>query len=103
VRGAKRLDGGWTFVSNHFLVLLCIAEDPDQRMSDIATRLAITERSVVGIVADLADAGYVTRTRVGRRNHYDIDTSLPMRHLETQHRQLGELVALLAKKKKKKG
>ena len=95
MRGAKRPDGGWTFVSNHFLVLLCIAEDPGVRMIDVASRLGITERSVQGIVADLVNAGYVTRTRVGRRNQYDVDTSMPMRHLETQHRRLGDLLTLL--------
>jgi predicted transcriptional regulator len=95
MRGARRPDGGWTFVSNHFLVLLCIAEDPGVRMADVARRLGLTERAVQGIVADLADAGYLRRTRVGRRNHYDVDTSMPLRHLETQHRQLGELLALL--------
>jgi uncharacterized membrane protein len=95
VRGARRPDGGWTFVSNHFLVLLCIAEDPGVRMAEVAGRLGLTERAVQGIVADLADAGYLRRTRVGRRNHYDVDTSMPLRHLETQHRQLGELLALL--------
>lgn len=98
MRGAKRPDGGWTFVSNHFLVLLCVAEDPDLRMSDVAKRLGLTERAVIGIVADLADAGYLKRTKIGRRNHYEIDASLPMRHLETQHRQLGDLLAILAKR-----
>ena len=95
MRGAKRSDGGWTFVSNHFLVLLCIAEDPEQRMVDVSKRLAITERAVQGIVADLVDAGYLTRTKVGRRNHYRVNSSMPMRHLETQHRQLDDLLALL--------
>jgi predicted transcriptional regulator len=85
----------WTFVTNHLLVLLRIAEDPDVRMSDIADRLGISERSVQAVVADLVDAGYLTRTRVGRRNHYHIADDLPLRHLETQHRQLGDLLALL--------
>src|SRR5204863_9937797 len=84
--GARRPDGGWTFVSNHFLVLLCIAEDPGVRMAEVAGRLGLTERAVQGIVADLAEAGYLQRTRVGRRNRYDVDTSMPLRHLETQHR-----------------
>jgi Mn-dependent DtxR family transcriptional regulator len=95
MRGAKRPDGGWTFVSNHFLVLLCIAEDPGIRMSDVAHRLGVTERTVQGIVANLEEAGYLRRTRVGRRNHYEIDTTMPLRHLETEHRRLGDLLALL--------
>jgi predicted transcriptional regulator len=91
-----RPDGGWTFVSNHFLVLLCIAEDPGIRMSEVADRVGITERAVQRIVRDLVDGRYLQRTRVGRRNHYEIDTQMPLRHLETQHRRLGDLLAVLS-------
>jgi predicted transcriptional regulator len=86
---------GWTFVTNHFVVLLCIAEDPNIRMVDVAARVGITERAVQGIVADLVDTGYLRKTRVGRRNHYEIDAEMPLRHLETAHRHLGELLDLL--------
>jgi DNA-binding MarR family transcriptional regulator len=89
--------GGWTFVTNHLVVLLCIAEDTGVRMSDIAERVGVTERAVQRIVADLVDAGYLTRSRVGRRNHYEINDELPLRHLETQHRRIRELLVLLAK------
>lgn len=95
MRGAKRDDGGWTFVSNHFLVLLLLAEDPEERMVDVARRLGLTERAVQRIVGDLVEAGYLVRTRVGRRNHYEVNTAMPMRHLETQHRRLGEFLALM--------
>jgi DNA-binding Lrp family transcriptional regulator len=87
--------GRWTFVTHHFLVLLCIAEDPGIRISDVADRVGITERTVGGIVSDLVKAGYLTRTRVGRRNHYEVHREMPLRHLETQHRRLGEMLALL--------
>jgi DNA-binding IclR family transcriptional regulator len=88
-------DSGWTFVTNHFLVLLCIAEDPGVRMSEVAERVGVTERAVQRIVADLVRAGYLERTRVGRRNHYLINAELPLRHLETQHQRLGQLLAVL--------
>lgn len=90
-------DAGWTFVTNHFLVLLCIAEDPGVRMADIADRMGITERTVQRIVSDLDDAGYLTRTRIGRRNRYEVNDEMPLRHLETQHRRVRELLLLLAK------
>ena len=86
----------WTFVTSHLVVLLCIAEDPSMRISDVAARAGLTERAVQGIVADLVEAGYLTRTRVGRRNLYEIKRDMPLRHLETQHRRLGELLAVLA-------
>ena len=84
-------------MTNHFLVLHCIAEDPGVRMAEIGDRVGITERAVQRIVADLAHAGYLTRTRIGRRNHYEINGEMPLRHLETQHRRVRELLLLLAK------
>ncbi|MGH2793655.1 MAG: helix-turn-helix transcriptional regulator [Actinomycetota bacterium] len=84
----------WTFVTNHFLVLLCIAEDPGIRMSDVAKRVGVTERAVQGIVGDLESGGYLKRTRVGRRNHYEVHAEMPLRHLQMQHKQLGDLLSL---------
>ena len=86
----------WTFMSTHFLVLLCIAEDPGIRMADVAERVGLTERAVQRIVTDLVDGGYLHRSRVGRRNQYEINREMPLRHLETQHRRLGELLSLIA-------
>jgi DNA-binding MarR family transcriptional regulator len=60
------------------LALLCIAQDPGIRMRDIAANLTITERAAQRIVADLVAAGYLDRQRVGRRNRYTIQTSLPI-------------------------
>jgi DNA-binding MarR family transcriptional regulator len=93
---AEPPEGGWTFVTTHTLVLLCIAGDPDVRMTDVAARVGVTERRVQSIVADLVAAGYLTRTRHGRRNRYEIDGTKPLRHLETEHRHLGELLSLLS-------
>jgi len=91
-----RPEGGWTFVTTHTLVLLCIAADPEMRLSDIAARVGVTERRVQSIVNELEASGYVTRIRHGRRNRYEIEGNLPLRHVETEHRQLGELLSLLS-------
>jgi DNA-binding IclR family transcriptional regulator len=48
---------GWSFLTNHGRVLLCIAHDPGVRLRDIAARVGITERSAYGIVTGLAEAG----------------------------------------------
>ena len=77
---ADRTDVGWTFLSNHAHVLLCIARDPVIRLRDIAAAVGITERAAQRIVSDLADAGYLTRERMGRRNRYAIHLELPLRH-----------------------
>ena len=63
----------WTFLTNHAQVLLCLADAPDIRLRDVAERVGITERAVQRIVADLSQAGYVKRDRVGRRNRYTVD------------------------------
>jgi DNA-binding MarR family transcriptional regulator len=47
-------------------------------MRDIAASVHITERAAQRIVADLVDAGYLDRQRVGRRNRYTIRASLPI-------------------------
>jgi DNA-binding Lrp family transcriptional regulator len=66
------------FLTNHGLVLLCIAHDPTARMRDIADDVQITERATQRIVADLIGAGYVDRERIGRRNRYTVKASLPI-------------------------
>jgi DNA-binding MarR family transcriptional regulator len=85
---------GWTFLTNHAHVLVCISMDPEIRGRDIATRVGITERAAQAIVADLVAGGYVERTRIGRRNHYRIVMDRKLRHpLEHSHR-IDELLAL---------
>jgi hypothetical protein len=89
--------GGWTFLTNHAHVLVCIAEDPDIRGRDIAAGVGITERAAQAIVADLANQGYVTRTRVGRRNRYKVNRDALLRHpLEHDH-TVGELLITLGR------
>lgn len=86
---------GWTFLSNHGHVMVCLARDPDVRLRKIAEGVGITERSVQGIVADLVEAGYVDKERLGRRNHYEVNRDLPLRHpLEAGHR-LGDLLDVI--------
>lgn len=70
--------GSWSFLSNHGRVLLCLAHDPGMRLRDIAARMGITERSAYGIVADLTEAGYITKGKNGRRNHYQIQAHQPL-------------------------
>ncbi len=62
----------WNFLSNHARVLAALSDDPEIRLRDVADQVGITERAAQSIVADLANAGYVTRTRVGRRNRYEV-------------------------------
>lgn len=89
-------DGDWTFLTNHAHVLLCIARDPDIRQRDIAVSVGITERAAQKIVADLEAAGYVVRERVGRRNRYEVDADLPLRHAMDARHSVSELLGLFS-------
>jgi DNA-binding IclR family transcriptional regulator len=85
----------WTFLTNHTQVLLCIARDEDVRLRDVAQSVGITERAAQRIVADLVEAGYVQRIRVGRRNRYAINSNVEMRHQAQLGHQIGDLLELL--------
>jgi len=85
----------WTFLSNYAHVLLCIAEQPEIRLRDVAERVGITERAVQRIVADLEEAGYLSRSREGRRNRYKVHANRPLRHSIEAHRDVGLLLDLM--------
>ena len=85
----------FSFLSNHGLVLLCIAHDPRSRMRDVASAVDITERAAQRIVAELIKYGYVTRTREGRRNHYTVRTDLRLALPTRRDLDLGSLLTVL--------
>ena len=86
---------GWTFLTNHAQVLVCIARDPGVRLREIGERVGITERAAHRIVTELAAAGYITRQRNGRRNHYAINAQLPLPDPILREQNVGELLAIL--------
>ncbi|HEV7804814.1 MAG TPA: MarR family winged helix-turn-helix transcriptional regulator [Solirubrobacteraceae bacterium] len=88
----------WTFLTNHAQVLVCIANDSGIRLRDIGERIAITERAAHRIVTELAAAGYITRTRTGRRNSYTINTAAPLPDPVAREKNVGQLLSLLAPK-----
>ncbi len=92
--GSGQATREWTFLTNHAHVLLSIARDPTARLRDVAASVGITERAAQAIVADLEAAGYLHRTRVGRRNEYTVDPSGHFRHPAEADRQIGDLLAL---------
>jgi DNA-binding IclR family transcriptional regulator len=87
---------GWSFLTNHARVLLCIVHDPGVRLRDIAARAGITERTAYGIVTDLTEAGYIVKQKDGRRNRYQIQAHLPLPESASREHTIGELLALLA-------
>lgn len=85
----------WTFLTNHSHVLLCLAQNPSVRMREIATKVCITERAVQRIIAELTEAGYITRTKDGRCNHYQINFKRRLRHPIEAGQTIAELLHLL--------
>ena len=88
----------WTFLTNHGHAIVMLARDPEARIRDLAQGIGITERAAQRIVSDLVEAGYLTREKVGRRNRYSIDPSVPLRHpLEREH-GVGDLLKAVAER-----
>lgn len=87
----------WTFLTNHGHVLLAVAADPDARIEELAARVGVSARAVLGILPDLADDGYVIRSRRGRRTHYEVVSHRPFRHPHEADREIGRLLAIFAR------
>ncbi len=82
-------------MTNHAHALECIARDPTARLRDIAEEVGITERTAAQIVRDLEAAAYLSKRKVGNRNHYEVHGELPLRHPRHRHHTVGELIRFL--------
>ncbi len=85
---------GWTFLTNHSHVLICLARDPEQRLRDVADKVGITERAVQKIVHELEEAKVLTRQRIGRRNAYKIHLSRRLRHPVERNARIEDLLEI---------
>jgi MarR family len=88
--------GTWTLLTGHGHVLVEIARDPEARIRDIAAAAGITERTAQAIVADLEAAGYITRTRTGRRVQYTVNHDSLFRHPAQEGLRVGPFLQFLA-------
>jgi predicted transcriptional regulator len=85
----------WKFLTNHAQVLACIAHDPGVLLREISERVGITERAAHRIVTELADGGYITRERDGRRNQYTIQSGLPLPDRLGRVQRISDLLTIL--------
>jgi DNA-binding IclR family transcriptional regulator len=92
----ERGQGSWTLLTGHGHVLVEIARNPEARIRDISPVVGLTERSVQSIVADLEAAGYITRTRNGRRVVYTVNRESVFRHPAQDGHRVGPLLDLLS-------
>ena len=88
----------WTFITNHGLVLSYISHNPKSTAREIANYIGVTERTTHKIISDLEAAGYIGRRKSGRRNVYDVDPELPLRHHTKQDILVSELLGALTAK-----
>jgi hypothetical protein len=86
----------WTLLTSHGHVLVEIARDSRARIRDLSAAAGITERATAAIIADLEAAGYVTRTKVGRRNQYAVNPDLGFRHTSQRDLRIGPFLELLS-------
>jgi len=93
---ASEISREWTFLSNHGHVLVHLSRYPDSRIRDIADTVGITERSAQAILADLEESGYVTITRIGRRNSYKVNTGLKFRHPSEASKPISSLLKIFS-------
>ena len=86
---------GWTFLTNHGHVLLCLAQGESLTARELGLRIGITERAVQVILADLTDGGYLAKKKEGRRNVYTVNRRGRLRHPLEAHHTVGDLITAL--------
>ncbi len=96
----KAAGSDWKFLTNHALVLSWIAQHPQSTAREIAIAIGITERTTLKIVGELVEGGYIDRRRKGRRNVYRVNPNTPLRHAMERNILVGDLLAVIAPKRK---
>ena len=86
---------GWTFITNHGLVLSYIFHNPSHTAREIANHVGITERTTHKIISDLEEGGYIERRKSGRKNLYTVDSDVPLRHHTKKDILVSNLLAAL--------
>ncbi len=82
----------WTLLSNHGMVLLHLAANPDLTQRELAHALGITENRVGTIVRDLELAGMVGVERGAWRNSYRVNPEACLPHPTLSHIPLRRLI-----------
>jgi DNA-binding MarR family transcriptional regulator len=90
-----RMSRDWTLLSHHAHVLIALDQDPDYTFDQLAQILGLTSRTIANLINDLVDEGYVSKSRDGRNNHYEINRDAPLRHATSQGKTIGQLIAAL--------
>lgn len=90
----------WGFITNHGLVLAAIARHQNSTARDIGDAVGITERAALKIIDDLDKEGFISKTKVGRQNHYRIHIAVPIKD-DVSDSAIGEFLLMLGIKRKR--
>lgn len=82
----------WTFLTHHAHVMLLLDNDSDSKIEELALALGVTARYTVSILNDLTEGGYLSKEKIGRRNHYVINRSAELRHDTSKQKSIGDLI-----------
>ena len=93
---------GWTFLTNHAIVLIFLAKQPSITARALSLEIDITERAVRKIIADLDEQGYIRKNKEGRRVRYNINPEMPLRHKTQRDKAVGHLLRVLGWRRKRK-
>lgn len=86
----------WTFLSNHGHVLVYLSRNAECLIKDIAADIGITERSAQMILGDLEDSGYISTSKVGRRNVYTLNSKMKFRHPAEANKPISALLRIFS-------
>ena len=87
--------GQWTFLTNHALVFIFLANHPQITGQELSMSIGITERAVRRIIADLKAEGYIKKAKEGRRTRYSINSKLPFRRPAQRNKEIRILLEAL--------
>ena len=92
----------WTFLTNHALVLSYLAKHPSITAREISMDIGITERAIRTIIADLDEAGYINKRKIGRGTRYRINPDLSMRSDAHDDTSIGGFLEALGWKRRRR-
>ena len=92
----------WTFLTNHALVLSYLAKQPSITAREISIDCGITERAIRKIIANLDEAGYIKKRKVGRGMRYRINPDVSLRHDTYNEIAIGGFLQALGWKRRRR-
>jgi hypothetical protein len=85
----------WSFLSNYGRVMVVLTRRPDLRLREIGGLVGITPRAAQTIVSVLVDAGFLERSREGRRNRYRVRGERPLPDPGAADHDVSDLIGAL--------